>query len=108
MRLIIILLISLMSFWQAPASSCSGISHTFHLSAQTDHHSKPVQPKQENQEEEDDLADEDEDYSNESIYTSNYSLFLVLISQNKANNFHLVGESIAHLDQIHTPPDTML
>lgn len=106
MRLIIILLISFMSFWQASASSCLGISNSFHVAAQTEHHSKPANPKQENQEE-DDLADEDEDFSDESFASWDYSLFQFNLQLNTISNFYLVGKSNAHINPISTPPDSL-
>jgi hypothetical protein len=106
MRLVIILLISIVSFWQAQASSCPSIIHTFHISTQTEHHSKPVNPKQENQEE-DDLADEDEDFSDESYVSWDYNLIPFNLELNTIGNFYLVGKSNAHINPISTPPDSL-
>jgi hypothetical protein len=106
MRLIIILLISLLSFWQAPASSCPCSANTFHISTQTDHHSKPVNPKQENQEE-DDLADEDEDFSDESYSSWDCSIVPANCQLNIVAKFYLLGKSNAHINPILTPPDSL-
>jgi hypothetical protein len=107
MRVLFVLLVCLLSFWQVPATAGPSTSTVFHLSTQSEHHSKPISPKQENQEEEDDLADEDEDFSDESLTYWEYSPTHMLIKQNEAYKFFILGKSNAHINPILTPPDRL-
>jgi hypothetical protein len=104
MRVLMLLLICVMSFCQAPAMAVANTSTVAHLSTQSERHSTPVSPKQENREE-DDLADEDEDFSDESLISWNYSILPWLNQSTIFFKFYLVGKSNAHILPILTPPD---
>jgi len=105
MRLLFVLLVCLLSFCQAPATAGPRTSTVFHLSTQSERHSKPISPKQENQEEEDDMADEDEDFSDETWLSEEQSLVSMLYMNKLAANFYLLIKSNAHPKPILTPPD---
>jgi hypothetical protein len=105
MRVLFVLLVCLLSLWQVPATAGPSTSPVFHLSTQSEHHSKPISPKQENQEEEDDLADEDEDFSDETWISHEHHV-VSLLNKNKLKlNFYLLVKSNPHLKPILTPPD---
>jgi hypothetical protein len=104
MRMLMLLLVCLLSISQAPVMAVANTSTVVHFSTQSERHSKPISPKQENQEE-DDLADEDEDFSDESLISWNYSILPWLNQPTIFFNFYLVGKSNAHILPILTPPD---
>jgi hypothetical protein len=106
MRLIIILLILLVSFCQSPALSKPCAVKATHFSIETAHHSNPLNPKQENREEEDeDLTDEDEDFSADSLISRNDLAFSFFYQQIIFSRYFLVGKSNAHINPILTPHD---
>ena len=104
MRGIITLLVCLLSFCQAPATTYTCSSTTNFLKAQSENHSKPTNQKQENQEE-NELTDEDEDFSDETIYSLEYGLPLTLLCKNILIEFYIMGQSNAHINPILSPPD---
>lgn len=106
MRWIITLLVFLLSFWQAQATTYTCSSTTNFLKAHSEHHSKPINQKQENQEE-DEITDEDQDFSDESIYSMECSLLPDSFHKNILINFYLVRKTNAHVNPILTPPDCM-
>lgn len=106
MRLIITLLVFLLSFWQAQATTYTCSSTTNFLKVHSEHHSKPINQKQENQEE-DEITDEDQDFSDESIYSTECSLLPDSFHKNILINFYLVRKTKAHVNPILTPPDCM-
>jgi hypothetical protein len=106
MRATITLLICLLSFSQVQATTYARASAPCQLTTQSDHHSKPVNQKQENQEE-DEITDEDQDFSDESIYSMECSLLPDSFHKNILINFYLVRKTNAHVNPILTPPDCM-
>lgn len=107
MRAIITLLIFFLGLSQMQATMYARASAPCQLTTQSDHHSKPLNQKQENQEE-DELTDEDEDFSDESIYSMECSLLPNSFRKNILINFYLVGKANAHVNPILSPPDRML
>jgi hypothetical protein len=106
MRGIITLLVCLLSFCQAPTSAHPRASGVLHFSVQTENHSKPINHQQENQEE-NELTDEDEDFSDETIYSLEYGLPPSLFYKNILIEIYLMNEASAHVNPILTPPDRM-
>ena len=104
MRGIITLLVCLLSFCQAPTSAHPRASGVLHFSVQTENHSKPINHQQENQEE-NELTDEDEDFSDETIYSLEYGLPPTLLCKNILIEFYIMGQSNAHINPILSPPD---
>jgi hypothetical protein len=106
MRGIITLLVCLLSFWQAQATTYTCSSTTNFLKSQSEHHSKPINQQQENQEE-NELTDEDEDFSDETLYSLEYDLPPTLFYKNILIEIYLMNEASAHVNPILTPPDRM-
>lgn len=104
MRVLLFLLVCLLSFCQAPVLAVANTSTVVHFSTQSERHSKPISPKEENQEE-DDLTDEDEDFADESMITWNYSAMPQLDQLTIIFKFYLLGTSNGHINPILAPPD---
>jgi hypothetical protein len=107
MRVILILWACIVGSWQEPAAAHPSASTIFHLNIQNEHHSKPRIPIQENQEEEDDLTDEDEDFSDKPLSASGYTFNQTFFDQNQLDKFFLIGKTIGHINPI-VPPHERL
>ncbi len=105
MRTLLIFWFCLLCTWQSNAYAIPAIMSTAHFSIQTEHHSKPENPKQENRDQGDELADEDEDFPNESLISSVYTLIPIWLDERLSDKFYIVGESVGHVNPIVPPPD---
>jgi len=105
MRTLLIFWVCLLCAGQSPAHAIPAITSMVHFSTQTEHHSKPENPKQENQEEGDELADEDEDFPNESLISWAYTLMPICVDERLSDKFYIIGESVGHVNPIVPPPD---
>jgi fatty acid desaturase len=108
MRVLLILWVCLIGSWQEPVLAQTSVSAIFHLNIQNEHHTKPRIPIQENQEEEDDLTDEDEDFSDKPLTTSVYTFNQTFLAQHQSDKFYLIGKSIGHINPIVTPPERLV
>jgi len=105
MRTLLIFWVCLLCAGQSPAHAIPASTSMVHFSTQTKHHSKPENPKQENREEGDELADEDEDFPNESLISWAYTLIPIWVDDRLSDKFYIVGESVGHVNPIVPPPD---